>query len=87
MEANTIIVEIIENSQADLIALPVVRLGAVGTKIVSLTEIDQIYLQNLPSSIGPVDSIILLSRWPANGSTTHLSTSPEVLLILSSNKA
>lgn len=39
MEDNAIIVEIVENTQADLITFPVVRLGTVGTRTIFLIKI------------------------------------------------
>jgi len=88
MKPDPISIKIVENCQAKLIALSVIRLWTLGTENSKFyLEILKINL-NSPSSVGPVNIIVSLTRGPFYSiPIVDLSTSPEVPLSVFSDQS
>ena len=70
MESDSISVEIIENSETELISLSVVRLGSVSSRNIKVMKIENSFItfDHSPSCVGPVDIVVSPTRGPPDQS-------------------
>ena len=83
MEPHSIVVEIVQNSNTELVPLPVVWLPSAGAEnIIYKYLIFNILLIDSPSGVGPVDVVVRPARGPGDAASVDLPAGPEIFLAL-----
>ena len=83
VEPHSIVVEIVQNSNTELVPLPVVWLPSAGAEnIIYKYFIFNILLIDSPSGVGPVDVVVRPARGPGDAASVDLPACPEIFLAL-----
>ena len=83
VEPHSIVVEIVQKSNTELVPLPVVWLPSAGAEnIIYKYLIFNILLIDSPSGVGPVDVVVRPARRPGDAASVDLPARPEIFLAL-----